>query len=264
MNSKSNRGKRSEYFQIPESLRRLMEATATAGWVSAQELADEKAEILWSARSAASEKQMEELTGAYALRLEEKLALGAKLVELESRIAASDTQLKEMTAVCETPTAKVLACRPNLLEVKASAAEATQAAHGETANSTRPLKDVAEEVQRASPCFEQIARDSARLKSLLDAAQHLFAKIETAQRIDIAQCNCLEKHAIKGEGPTVSKLCPSLPLADSSDGSQLNCAVIAATRIILTAASNLQAISALSAAYPQPGMRESRVTADIL
>jgi hypothetical protein len=213
MNSRSKGAKRSEYLQIPESLRMVLETAATAEWVSMRELADKEAEARWRDKNAASEKQLEEMTAVCAVLTEEKRALSARLIEVEANAVATDRKARD-----------------------------------DAESTTRRLKE-SEEAQRASKCAAEIASDTAKLKVILDAAQSLFAKIETAQHTPIARCKCIEDHAIKGESSTISKLADSpLPLY-ASDSSRLNSAdVIAAARIILTAASSLQAIGTIFAA----------------
>jgi hypothetical protein len=219
MNTKPNRAKRSEYVQIPESVRRAYETAATAAWVSAQEKADEKAEAVWRARCAASEKQLAEMTVVCAVHAEEMLALRAKLIDVETKAAASASAARDVVA-----------------------------------NVGRRLTEMTEEAQRALKCAGLVASHAAELKVVLDGAQtsadRFSAESDVAQQMPIAVGNSVDTHAVESESSTYSKLAAvSLP-PDSGDWSHLNSDdVIAAASIILTAANRLRAIGAIAGSY---------------
>jgi len=220
MNAKTAQAKRTEYVRMPDSVRRAYATAGKASWASAQELANKNAEVVWRARSAVYEKQLEEMTAVCAAHAEETRALRAKLIDVETKAAS--------------------------------------AAHTGAANTNRRIQEITEEAQCVLKSADLVATHAANLKAALDAVQTSpegpFAEIDAAQSSPIARCNCIDKRAVEGERSTNSKLAAvSLP-PDSGVWSHLNSAdVIAAARIILGAAGSLRAIGALSAGYAVPG-----------
>jgi hypothetical protein len=219
MNKSPKQAKRSECVQMPDSVRMAYETAAKAAWVSAQEVANEKAEAAWQTRSAISQKRLEEMTAACAAQAEEAISLRAKLIDVEAKAAA-----------------------------------ATSATQYYAANVRRRLKEITVEAQRALQSAELVASHAANLEIALDAAPtaaELFpAEINVPQTARIAACYREGEHSTGGE-TTTSPTPAAVPLSpDSSDNSRLKPDdVIAATRIILTAASRLQAIGVFAAAY---------------
>jgi hypothetical protein len=225
MNKTPKQAKRREYVQMPDFVRMAYETAAKAAWVSAQEVANEKAEADWQTRSAISEKRLDEMTAACAAHAAEAIALRAKLIDAEAKATA-----------------------------------ATSATQDYAANVRRRLKEMTVEAQRALQSAELIASHAANLEIALDAvptaAEQFPAEIHVPHAARIAACYS-EGEQSSGE-TTTSPTPAAVPLSpDSSDNTRLNPDdVIAATRIILTAASRLQAIGALSAAS-----QDSRATA---
>jgi hypothetical protein len=217
MNAKPSRAKRSEYAQIPESVRKAYETAGTAAWISAQEKADEKAEAVWRARCAELEKQLAEMTAVCAVHAEAMLALRAKLIDVETKAAASASAARDVVA-----------------------------------NFGRRLTEMTEEAQRALKCAGLVASQAAELKVVLDGAQtsaeRFAGESDVAQQMPIAGGNSVDPHAVESESSNYSILAAaSHPPPASGEWSHLNRAdVIEAANIILTAASRLQAIGAIA------------------
>jgi hypothetical protein len=219
MNKTPKQAKRREYVQMPDSVRMAYETAAKAAWVSAQEVANEKAEATWRTRSAISEKRLDEMTVACAAHAAEAISLRAKLIDAEAKAAA-----------------------------------ATSATQDYAANVRRRLKEMTVEAQRALHSAELVASHAANLEIALDAvptpAKLYPAEINVPHTAPIAACDREVEQSTGGAtttSPTPAAAVPHSP--DSSDNTRLKPDdVIAATRIILTAASRLQAIGAFAAA----------------
>jgi hypothetical protein len=219
MNKNTTQAKVSEHDQMPASVRRAYAAAGKAAWNLALELAHAKAEADWRARLVVSEKQREELTAECAAHIEEKVALRAKVIDVETKADA-----------------KVLA------------------AHDAEAKTSRLLEEITEKAQRVLKSADIVANHATNLKVALDAvqtsAQVRVAEIDAARGVPITRYDCIDELVLKGKSSTNSTLAPVPIPAEPSECRDLTDAeVVATAKIILAAASKLRAAGAFSAGH---------------